>query len=199
MKVLEDTPAVLSLRKLCDEHGYSYECINDQKTHLIKNGIRIQCNTENFVPIVVPGLSTSFSSSFPSSTSMTPSSRKLIIPRLPQARLPHQPWHLRLCQAKVWLDKNGEDPCQTDHHPAAVSSKHVERKNRALLKSQKSSCWLNQPKTQNQIKMRITSEYGETRTRSYIPKWLQKFRENLVDGRVPEHRDSHAVLRMNYL
>ena len=28
MKVLENTPAVLSLRKLCDEHGYSYEWIN---------------------------------------------------------------------------------------------------------------------------------------------------------------------------
>ena len=65
MKVLEDTPAVLSLGKLCDEHGYSYEWINGQKPHLIKNGIRIQCNTENFVPIVVPGLSTSSSSSFP--------------------------------------------------------------------------------------------------------------------------------------
>ena len=38
MKVLEDTPAVLSLRKLCDEHGYSYEWINGQKPHLIKNG-----------------------------------------------------------------------------------------------------------------------------------------------------------------
>ena len=25
MKVLEDTPAVLSLGKHCDEHGYSYE------------------------------------------------------------------------------------------------------------------------------------------------------------------------------
>ena len=25
MKVLEDTPAVSSLGKLCDEHGYSYE------------------------------------------------------------------------------------------------------------------------------------------------------------------------------
>ena len=25
MKVLEDTPAVLSLGQLCDEHGYSYE------------------------------------------------------------------------------------------------------------------------------------------------------------------------------
>ena len=34
MKVLEDTPAVLSLGKLCDEDGYSYEWINGQKTHL---------------------------------------------------------------------------------------------------------------------------------------------------------------------
>ena len=41
MKVLENTPAVLSLGKLCDEHGYSYEWINSQKPHLIKNGIRI--------------------------------------------------------------------------------------------------------------------------------------------------------------
>ena len=55
MKALEDTPAALSLGKLCDEHGYSYEWINGQTPHLIKNGIRIQCNTENFVPIVVPG------------------------------------------------------------------------------------------------------------------------------------------------
>ena len=35
MKLLEDTPAVLSLGKLCDEHGYSYEWINGQKPHLI--------------------------------------------------------------------------------------------------------------------------------------------------------------------
>ena len=61
MKVLEDMPVVLSLGKLCDEHGYSYEWINGQKPHLILNGIRIQCKTENFVPIMVPGLSTSSS------------------------------------------------------------------------------------------------------------------------------------------
>ena len=67
MKVLEDTPAVLSLGNLCDEW------INGQKPHLIRNGIRTQCNTEDFVPIVVPGLSASSSSSLPSSTSMTPS------------------------------------------------------------------------------------------------------------------------------
>ena len=71
MKVLENTPAVLSLGKLCDENGYSYEWINGQKPHLIKNRIRIPCNTENFVPIVVPGLSNS--SSGYSSTSKTPS------------------------------------------------------------------------------------------------------------------------------
>ena len=70
MKVLENTPAVLSLGKLCDENGYSYEWINGQKPHLIKNGIRIICNTENFVPFVVPGLTSSSSTS--SSSSRTP-------------------------------------------------------------------------------------------------------------------------------
>ena len=70
VKVLENTPAVLSLGKLCAENGYSYEWINGQEPHLIKNGIRIPCNTENFVPIVVPGLSSSSSGS--SSTLRTP-------------------------------------------------------------------------------------------------------------------------------
>ena len=63
MKVLENTPAVLSLGKLCDENGYSYDWINGQKPPLIKEGIRTQCNTENFVPIVVTGLSSSSSGS----------------------------------------------------------------------------------------------------------------------------------------
>ena len=71
MKVLENTPAEMSLGKLCDENGYSYEWINGQKPHLIKNGIRIQCNTENFVPIVVPGLLASSSSGSYQSTSRT--------------------------------------------------------------------------------------------------------------------------------
>ena len=74
MKVFDNTPAVLSLGKLCDEKGYSYEWINGQKPHLIKDGIRIICSTENFVPIVVPGLSSSSSGS--SSTSKTPSKQE---------------------------------------------------------------------------------------------------------------------------
>ena len=69
MKVLENTPAVLSLGKLCDENGYSYEWINGQKPHFIKDGIWMICNTVNFVPVEVPGLSSSSSGS--SSTSRT--------------------------------------------------------------------------------------------------------------------------------
>ena len=53
---------------------YSYEWINGQKPHLIKDGIRIICNTENFVPIVVPGLTSSSSAS--SSTSWTPTTQE---------------------------------------------------------------------------------------------------------------------------
>ena len=68
MKVLEDTPAVSSLGKALR----CYVWINGQKTDLIQNGIRIQCNTENFVPIVVPGLSASSSSGSYQSTSRTP-------------------------------------------------------------------------------------------------------------------------------
>ena len=71
LKVLENTPAALSLGKLCDENGYSYEWINGQKPHLIKNGIRIPCNTENFDPVVVSGLSNSSSRSSPTSRTLS--------------------------------------------------------------------------------------------------------------------------------
>ena len=74
LKVFANTPAVLSLGKLCDENGCSYEWIIGQKPHLIKNGIKIPCDTENFVRIVVPGLSSSSSGS--SSTSRTPSKQE---------------------------------------------------------------------------------------------------------------------------
>ena len=35
VKLLEDTPAVLSLGKLCEEHGHSYEWISGHQPHLI--------------------------------------------------------------------------------------------------------------------------------------------------------------------
>ena len=60
--LLEETPAVLSLGKLCEDHGYTYHWISGQKPHLIRNGKRIDCNFSNYVPLVILGLSASSSS-----------------------------------------------------------------------------------------------------------------------------------------
>ena len=70
VQLLEDTPAVLSLGKLCEEHGYSCEWARGQKPQLAKSEKRILCKTENFVPVVVLGLSSSSGKSS-SSTSFT--------------------------------------------------------------------------------------------------------------------------------
>ena len=71
--LLQETPTVLSLEKLCDDHGYTYHWKSGQKAHLIKNGKRIDCNISNCVPLVVLGISASSSSTTPSSAS-SPSS-----------------------------------------------------------------------------------------------------------------------------
>ena len=122
MKVLEDTPTVLSLRKLCDENGYSYEWINGQKPHLIKDGIRIQCNTENFVPIVVPGLSTSSSSSYHPSTSMTPSRQESNHPTSSSSSST-SPTTTVSSDSET---RDREDLNGIDSHPVPVSSPNVE-------------------------------------------------------------------------
>ena len=68
--LLEETPAILSLGELCEDHGFSYHWIGGQKPDLIRNGKRIDYN----VPFVVPGLSASSSSTTPSPTSSSSSS-----------------------------------------------------------------------------------------------------------------------------
>ena len=77
--LLEDTLAVLSLGKLCEDHGYNCHWISGQKPHLIQNGRQIDCNTANYVPFVVLDLSTSSSSSS-SPTSPTSSSQETAAP-----------------------------------------------------------------------------------------------------------------------
>ena len=116
MKVLENTS------KLYNEHGYSYEWINGQKPHLIKNGIRIQCNTENFVPIVIPNFTSSSSSNSHPSTSMTPS-------RQESNHSTSSSSSSTSSTTTVSSDsetREREDPSGIDSHPALVSSSHVE-------------------------------------------------------------------------
>ena len=78
-----------------------------------------------------------------------------------------------------------EDLSGIDSHPASVSSSHVERKERGgpLTKPTKNP----EPNKNEDHDL----ERGDPLC-SGISEWLQEFRENLVDDRVPERRDSHA-------
>ena len=94
------------------------------KNHiLIKNGIRIQCNTENFVPIVVPGLSTSSSSSLLSSTSMTLSRLEIDHPKSSSSSSTSPPMTFSNVSSDSVHRQEREDP-------AIVSSERVERQER---------------------------------------------------------------------
>ena len=175
MKVLENTPAVLSLGQLCDENGYSYEWINGQKPHLIKNGSRIICNTENFVPIVVPGLSSSSSGS--SSSSQTPikqeshsSSFSSSSPSLPTVG-----------DLSV---REREDVTNSDISPVPVSNSVDDR----LGKPEE----IQANKIPKSNKKETTIERWNSCGYSEITEWLQEFRENLVDDEIPVQGGSHA-------
>ena len=171
MKVLENTPAVLSLGKLCDENGYSYELINGQKPHLIKNGIRIICNTENFVPIVVPGLSSSSSGS--SSTSKTPSRQES-----------HSSSFSSTSSSSPTVSEiqsERGDRNESDISPVQVSTSVGDRS------GQPDETKAN--KIQKPNKKETTIEMGIP-LYSEILEWLQEFRENLVDDEIPVHEAS---------
>ena len=196
MKVLENTPAVLSLGKLFDENGCSFEWINGQKPHLIKNGIRIQCNTENFVPIVVPGLSTSSSSSSLPSTSMTPSRQEKHRSTL-SSSLSSSPTTATSNDSET---RERKDESEIDSPPVPVSSSNVDdRTGKPVVcrETNHEQAQANQkfPKTNKKETMieRGNPLFADSgRASSEITEWLQEFREILVDDGVPEHRDSYA-------
>ena len=147
----------------------------------MKNCTRMQCNTENFVPIVVPGLSTSSSSSSHSSTSMTPSKQEIDHPTSSSSSSTSPTTTVSNDSAA----RAREDLCGIDSHPVTVSSEHVERRER----------WDPLTKPTKNPKPNKNEDHELERwdlLNSDIPEWLQEFRENLVDDRVSEHRDSHA-------
>ena len=77
------------------------------------------------------------------------------------------------------------DLCGIDSFPVTVLSKHVERQERGDLLTKPTK--IHKPNKNEDHDL----ELGDASC-SEIPEWLQEFRENLVDDRVPEHRDSHA-------
>ena len=173
---VKELDTALSLGKLCDENGYSYEWINGQKPHLIKNGIRIICNTENIVPIVVPGLSSSSSgSSSALRTSMkqeshcsTSSSASSSSPTVSEIQT-----------------REREDGNDSDTSPVTVSNSVDDRS------GQPDETQANKIPKPN--KKETTIERGNSCGDSEIPEWLQEFKENLVDDEIPVHGGSHEA------
>ena len=174
MKVLENTPAVSSLGKLC---GYSYEWVNGQKPHLIKNGIRIICNTENFVPIVVPGLS---SSSSGSSSTLRTSMKQESHSSSSSSSSSSSP---TVGEIQV---RESEDATNSDISPVPVSNS-VDDRSGQPDKSQAN-------KNPKPNKKEATIERGNLLCSDdpEIPEWPQEFRENLVDDEIPLQGGSHA-------
>ena len=69
VQLLEETPAVPSLGKLCKDHGYSFGWVSGQEPGFTQHGKSITCKRDNFVPPVVPGESVNSESSLSSTTS----------------------------------------------------------------------------------------------------------------------------------
>ena len=87
------------------------------------------------------------------------------------------------------------DLCGLDSYSAAVSSKHVERQERGDPCSsgiQEEQLLTKPTKNPKPNKNEDPDEERGDLCHSDIPEWLQEFRENLVDDKVPEHTDSHA-------
>ena len=177
MKVLENTPAVLSLGKLCDENGYPYEWINGQKPHLIKNGIRIICNMENFVPNVVPGLSSSSSGS--SSTSRTPMKQE----SRSSSSSSSSPSSPTVGEIPV---REREDATNSDISPVPVSHSVDDRSGKPDETQANKIPKPNKKETTIERGNPLCSDDSE------IPEWLQEFREILVDDEIPVQGGSHA-------
>ena len=146
--------------------------------------IRIQCNTENFVPIVVPGLSANSSSGSDSSTSRTLSRQEshCSTSSLSSSSSP------TVSDTKT---REREDRIESDTSPVTVSTTVDERSGRPDVDQANKTLKTNKKEPQKEREDPLLKERRDP-LYSEIPEWLQEFRENLVDDEIPEHRDSHA-------
>ena len=156
------------------KNGYSYEWVNGKKPHLIKNGIRIICNTENFVHVVVPGLS--------SSSSVSSSALRTPIKQESRSSSSSSSSSSSPTVSEI-LIREREDRTESDISPVPVSN--------LVDDGSGQSDGIQANKIQKPNKRETTIERSNPLD-SEIPEWLQEFRENVVDDEIPEHGDSHA-------
>ena len=158
LKVLENTPAVLLFGKLCDENGYCHEWSNCQKPHHIQDGIRKVNNSENFVHIVVLGLSNS-------GFDLSISSRRIIA----------HPFFSSSSSSLTTNDitiREREDRTESDISSAILSTTADERSGRPGIDQANK---IRKPKQQ-----RNSWQKRDNPLDFEIPKWLQDFGANNV-------------------
>ena len=154
-----------------------------------KKWIQIQCNTENFVPIVVPGLSSSSSSSSHPSTSVTPLRHECNHPTSSSSSST-SPTTAVSSDSET---RERKDLSGIDSHPVPVSSSHVEE-----MIERSDPLFPKPSKNPKPNKDETTIERGDPLC-SDIPEWLQEFRENLVMTEFLNTETHTPVLLMNYL
>ena len=144
------------------------------KNHIsLKNKIRIPCNTKNFIPIVVPGLSTSSSSSSPSSTSMTPSRQEIDHPTSSTISSTSPTMMSSTVSSESVAGQKRWDPCSSEISEELLTKptqNSKPNKNEDLDQERRDPC------------------------HSEIPEWLQEFRESLVDQRLTRKFFSWIIL-----
>ena len=147
---------------------------------------------------MVPGLSTSSSSGSHPSTSMTPSRQERHC-STSSSSSSSSPTTATSSDSET---REREDQREIDSSPVPVSSSNVEE-----MIERGDPLFAAEPGMRSQANQNLKTNKGETTieredplfadsgrapSSSEIPEWLQEFRENLVDERDPEHRDSHA-------
>ena len=145
---------------------------------------------ENFVPIVVPGLSNSSSGS-DSSTSRT-LSRQGSHCSTSSSSSSSSPTESEI------KTREREDRSESDISPVTVSTTVDERSGRPDIDQANKNLKPDKKGPQKERGDTLLRERGDPlfadpgRASSEIPEWLQEFKENLVDDEIPEHGDSHA-------
>ena len=88
---------------------------------------------------------------------------------------------------------SGQEIDHPDHHPAIEPSESVDRQaRRDPFTSETSEELSHEPTKIPKPNQNEDNEQVRGDPDSDTPEWLQEFRENLVDERVHEHRDSHT-------
>ena len=164
----------LSLGKLCEDHGYSHGWASGQKPRLPKEGKTIVCKTDNFAPLVVPGLSTS-SRSNSSSTSVL-------------RDLPTSPAQERSDAPGDWCRSLPKNPKQKWKRGMTIEI-------RTTVCEIFLSCWRSSQMIQRTQKCMYPHTVLRTPFRNVLRKWQQKSRKHSICIHFPKHPNCAVCLR----